>query len=256
MKTLATALTLTLLGTSAIAATASQDRAARVLAATPGLLTLGDDDGGRVEIFRHGQTSRTITDHGGAVIRDPRIQIVFLGDWSATAASTRKVELRQRVERISTSDSFQSASAHQVRTTGMLVEARDLEAAGTLNDLRIQSRIEAAMSAGTLPLRNANAVHLIFLAPGLHSTLGNHAAVSDYSAYHSHVQIDEVNVRYVVIPFDEDLDSSSYGKCRGTGVLRQIHHEWKIEQYNLEIPVPNALAKHIVEEIREGGPRN
>ena len=210
MKTLATALTLTLLAaTASVAATAPQDRAARVLAATPGLITLGDDDGGRVEIFRHGQVPRALTHHGGEVVHDPSIQLVFLGNWSAPSATSRKAELRRRIEQISSSDSFQSLAAHDVRTTGMLISSRDVEATGSLNDLRVQSRIDAAMTAGSLPLRDENAVHLIFLAPGLRSTLGNHAAGSDYSAYHSHVQIHDVNVRYVVLPFEEDLERAS-----------------------------------------------
>jgi hypothetical protein len=39
------------------------------------------------------------------------------------------------------------------------------------------------------------------------------------------------------------LDSASYGECRGSGVLRQVGGDWKIAQYNLSIPIPNALAK-------------
>ena len=50
--------------------------------------------------------------------------------------------------------------------------------------------------------------------------------------------------------FDEKLDSASYGECRGTGVARRIHGTWKIAHYNLTIPIPNALAKSVVEMIR------
>lgn len=63
--------------------------------------------------------------------------------------------------------------------------------------------------------------------------------------------------RYVAIApggdvawFDEKLDSASYGDCRGTGVVRKVDGEWKIAQYNLTIPIPNALAKRVVEMIR------
>ena len=52
--------------------------------------------------------------------------------------------------------------------------------------------------------------------------------------------------------FDELLDSASYGECRGTGVLEKIGGEWKIQQYHLTIPIPNALAKEVVERIRVG----
>ncbi|MEM7581958.1 MAG: nuclear transport factor 2 family protein [Acidobacteriota bacterium] len=50
--------------------------------------------------------------------------------------------------------------------------------------------------------------------------------------------------------FDEVLDNDSYGECRGTGVLRQHEDGWKIEQYNLTIPIPNDLAKEVVGMIR------
>lgn len=205
MKTLAAALTFTVLGTAAFAATIAQDRASCVLAETPGLFALEDNDGGRVEAFRHGQAARAMTYHGGAVVSDPTIQVVFLGDWSSPTAAGRKAELQKRVEQISGSSPFQATSDYGVRTSGLLVSVREISATGILNDLRIQESIAAAMAAGTLPLRDDNAIHLIFLAPGLSSTLGKRAGGHDYHSYHSHVQIDEVNLRYAVIPFDHDL---------------------------------------------------
>lgn len=50
--------------------------------------------------------------------------------------------------------------------------------------------------------------------------------------------------------FDEMLDSQSYGECRGTGVLELTQNGWKISQYHLTIPLPNALAKNIVKQIK------
>jgi len=50
--------------------------------------------------------------------------------------------------------------------------------------------------------------------------------------------------------FDEKLDSASYGECRGSGVARKVAGEWKIAHYNLTIPIPNELAKKVVEMIR------
>ena len=51
--------------------------------------------------------------------------------------------------------------------------------------------------------------------------------------------------------FDELLDNAGLGRCRGTGVLRLIDGQWRVEQYHLTIPVPNALADEIVKRIRE-----
>ena len=51
--------------------------------------------------------------------------------------------------------------------------------------------------------------------------------------------------------FDELLDNKSLGRCRGTGVLRMVDGQWRIEQYHLTIPVPNELADEVVKRIRE-----
>lgn len=50
--------------------------------------------------------------------------------------------------------------------------------------------------------------------------------------------------------FDEMLENESYGICRGSGVLLKIDGGWKIAQYNLSIPIPNALAKQVVGMIK------
>lgn len=50
--------------------------------------------------------------------------------------------------------------------------------------------------------------------------------------------------------FHELLENASYGTTRGTGVLVRDGAEWKIAQYHLTIPVPNDLAKEVVEMIR------
>jgi ketosteroid isomerase-like protein len=53
--------------------------------------------------------------------------------------------------------------------------------------------------------------------------------------------------------FDERLTNANYGETRGSGVLVQERGDWKIAQYNLTIPIPNALAREVVARIREGG---
>ncbi len=53
--------------------------------------------------------------------------------------------------------------------------------------------------------------------------------------------------------FDEMLDTPNLGVCRGSGVLVRLGAEWKIEQYNLSIPIPNALADSIVKQIAGPG---
>ncbi|MCC6676088.1 MAG: nuclear transport factor 2 family protein [Phycisphaerales bacterium] len=50
--------------------------------------------------------------------------------------------------------------------------------------------------------------------------------------------------------FDETLDNAKLGECRGTGVLIKESGRWRIAQYNLTIPVPNAIAEDVVRQIR------
>lgn len=50
--------------------------------------------------------------------------------------------------------------------------------------------------------------------------------------------------------FDERVDNESYGECRGSGVLRRYGERWRIEQYNLSIPIPDEVAKEVVALVR------
>ena len=51
--------------------------------------------------------------------------------------------------------------------------------------------------------------------------------------------------------FDELLDNAGLGETRGSGVLVREGGEWKVAQYNLSIPIPNALADTVVGLIRK-----
>lgn len=50
--------------------------------------------------------------------------------------------------------------------------------------------------------------------------------------------------------FDEVLDTPNLGPSRGSGVLSKNSDIWKIEHYNLSIPIPNDIVGDIVQEIR------
>ena len=51
--------------------------------------------------------------------------------------------------------------------------------------------------------------------------------------------------------FDELLDNESYGLTRGTGAFVRTDAGWKLTQYHLTIPVPNDLARPLVDMIRK-----
>jgi ketosteroid isomerase-like protein len=49
--------------------------------------------------------------------------------------------------------------------------------------------------------------------------------------------------------FDEDLQTPNLGPSRGSGVLVKTPEGWKIAQYNLTVPIPNAPMKEVKELI-------
>jgi uncharacterized protein (TIGR02246 family) len=51
--------------------------------------------------------------------------------------------------------------------------------------------------------------------------------------------------------FEEQLTNDSYGRTRGSGVMRLTDDGWKIEQYVLSLAVPNDLASPIAQIIEK-----
>lgn len=49
--------------------------------------------------------------------------------------------------------------------------------------------------------------------------------------------------------FDEDLATPNLGPCRGSGVLTRTGDRWLIHQYNLSVPIPNALMDEVKARI-------
>jgi len=200
--------TVAALMTFTLASADEQPRHARILADKPGLATVFDDDGGKVEIFRHGEAGRTLEFHGGAVVREPLVQLVFLGaQWRRPELAGLKETLRGHVERLAMPEGVRPAA---------LVGDREIDGASSLNDLNIQSALDRALRDGALPLRDERVVYVVFLAPGVQSTLGDHHPQRDYDSYHSHFNAYDTDVRYVVVPFNQDAATMKAAAAQST----------------------------------------
>ncbi len=55
--------------------------------------------------------------------------------------------------------------------------------------------------------------------------------------------------------FDEDLATPNLGPARGSGVLTRDQDGWLIQQYNLSVPIPNALMTSVKAQIEALGMR-
>ena len=49
--------------------------------------------------------------------------------------------------------------------------------------------------------------------------------------------------------FDEIVRNERFGDTRGSGALVKINDGWKVTQYHLTLPIPNALINKVVEMI-------
>ena len=50
--------------------------------------------------------------------------------------------------------------------------------------------------------------------------------------------------------FDEKLEHETYGRVRGTGVLRRTDEVWKLVHYSLSFPIPNEATLTVAEIVR------
>ena len=156
--------------------------------ATPGTVVF-DDDGGRAQIIpRQAVAGRDATFHGGPVIAHGTVQAVFLGSGWRDRANREKEPVAQAA----------------LRGAGLALEdpAGDPVASATISDLEIQLRLDNLLS-GAGPIE-ASTVYVVFLAPGLGSTLGSATSEKDFAAYHNHFHAANGVVHYVVVPFDAD----------------------------------------------------
>jgi hypothetical protein len=195
--------------------------APKILVEKPGLAVASDDDGGRVELYQRSHAARDVEFHGGAVVRDPVVEILYVGDsWSKPELQARAAALRAAVDHVNASEAFIGTHERGVRASSLAITTRRLSGSAKMNDLHLQSAIDKAMQSGSLPSRDENTVYILFLAPDIDSTLGDHRAGADYASYHSHFHAQDVNVRYVVVPYD--ADAKVMGDAASASLIRAI----------------------------------
>lgn len=174
-----------------------------------------DNDGGRVQVFRGGEPIANILFHGGTVIENPRVQVVFVGDhWDAAA---RESVLRA-ARGISSDLRYAELDRYGVRTTGLMVDANDIadresgrfsdrspRNANTLalanpqmalNDLDVQRLLADAVEHGRLQLIDEEAITVVVLDPGIDLSVGT---TRDWTSYHSLFHPTERAMPYVVV---------------------------------------------------------
>jgi hypothetical protein len=147
-----------------------------------------DDDGGRVHLYRGGEAvSDSILFHGGAVVEDPSIRILFAGTWTedekrAALAAARRIDGEQRVREL---------DRYGVRTFGFRVSSQTLPLpGGEVLDLDIQRALAEVQHV------DPDAIYVVMLDASTQASVGG---TRDWLSYHSQFHPSELPMRYVVV---------------------------------------------------------
>ena len=160
-----------------------------------------DDDGGRVQVYRGGETSNEILFHGGAVIEHPRLRIVFAGDrWS----EADKHAITEAVREVGADPQFDSLGRYGVANWGMQLEGRiaqprNLQIGGAtpeMNDLDVQRLLSSAIDAGRIQHVSPDVLTIVVLDRETSLAVGQ---TRDWLSYHSQFHPTELAMPYVVV---------------------------------------------------------
>jgi hypothetical protein len=173
---------------------------------------VADDDGGLTEIVP-ADPARQGPRASGAVPAMKSVQQVsiFLGAaWGDRQARTRQTRLPDFALNRSEA-ALSELRRHNVELIPAAARVEDFSdlSKGPVNDLTIQRKLVEMLGNHVIPLPTASTIYVIFLAPGITSTIGASRAGIDYAAYHNLLHLDMSEVRYAVVPYQENADRHS-----------------------------------------------
>jgi len=152
-----------------------------------------DEDGGRIRVYRGGDAIGDALFHGGAVVEDPSINVIFVGEhWDAA----NRAPVLQAVRQINADSSFRDLDRYGVRTFGMRVNSLQASApSADVTDLDVQRLLASSIEAGRIQHLDENAIYLVMLDPQMDASV---ASDRNWLSYHSEFHPTDLPMRYVV----------------------------------------------------------
>ncbi len=178
---------------------------------------VGDDDGGLTEIVAADPTAQGPRASDAAPVMKSVQQVsIFLGagwgDQQVRSRQSRLLDLGASPAKPALAD-LRNKQVEVLPAAPRVEDFSDLSK-GTINDLTIQRKLVEMLASHAIPAPTSNTVYVVFLAPGITSTLGTSKAGTDYSAYHNLLHAEAGDVRYVVVPYHENADRHSAAASR------------------------------------------
>ena len=172
-----------------------------------------NEDGGRSFIIKPSSAPlHGLVKPGNAIVDEVRQHSIFLGShWAESAQRAREPRLSSLLVNIHDHAQMDELTRSGIKnlfgaTTSQ--EKLDVPSDRDISDLEIQSVLTAMFKEGSLPRPGAGAIYLVFLDPGLHSSLGSLVAGKHYVAYHGFLNASGTRIHYAVVPFQADSQSA------------------------------------------------
>jgi hypothetical protein len=172
-----------------------------------------DNDGGRVHVYRAGDAVDEVYFHGGGVIEQPRIRIVFAGNFN----DATKRAILDEARHIDSDPRFATLARYGVGTRGisidseLAVDGRNLRVHGSQSfagstsdaafddgatDLDVQRLLANAIEAGRIQHLDENVLTVVVVDPDTTLAVGT---TRDWRSYHSLFHPTELAMPYVVV---------------------------------------------------------
>ena len=169
-----------------------------------------DDDGGRAFIINPKLKAKLVLPLAGSVVRSPQQFSIFLGsEWTSIDLRDRQLRLSSllagvangaeadKLNRAGIDNLFDTTYSREVPTSFADDErVSDLAVRGLLIDL---------VNSASLPPSEPQTIYIVFLEPGVVSTLGPLTGRKQYLAYHNFLNVAGQRLHYVVVPYEPNL---------------------------------------------------
>ena len=162
----------------------------------------------------------------GAGIGDLQQHSIFLGsgwaDPSLRARESRLSSLLAMIHDHAQMDEIAQAGFTNRFGPTFTLEKLDVTDNRKIGDLEIQDILAGLFANGPLTEPQADSVYIVFLNPGLQSTLRSLTAGKHYFSYHSFFNTSGSKVHYAVVPYQAD-STAAYQIALRTLVVAALH---------------------------------
>ncbi len=172
-----------------------------------------DDDGGRAFIINPKLKAKLVLPRiSGSVVRSPQQFSIFLGsEWTSTELRGRQLRLSSLLSGVANgaeADKLNSAGIDNLFDT---TDSREVPANFAddekVSDLTVRGVLIDLVNSASLPPSEPQTIYVVFLEPGVVSTLGPLTGRKQYLAYHNFLNVAGQRLHYVVVPYEPNLET-------------------------------------------------